>query len=108
MTAPGLLTTEMANTIYSTVELRQARFDETLHTSLMVVLLNYGDELTGVSCIGGDWEGTKAEAVKAPSGLPCCPVDGRPLLESAKRWRLGLMPDTPLAEHEADADEVLR
>ena len=98
MSEPGLLTTEMANTIFETIEFRQARFEETLHTSIMVVLLNYGDDLTGVSCIGGDWEGVKAEAVKAPSGLPCCPIDGRPLLEGHERWRLGLMPDDAFAD----------
>ena len=81
---------EMANEVAETVMGRLDR-GESLHTSLMVTLLNFGDELRGVHCISGDWSGTKAEVNVASSGLPICPQDGRPLLEDAHGWRLGLI-----------------
>ena len=89
-----MLTGEMAEEIVETIEFRQSHFSgETLRTSTMVVLLNYGDRLTEVECISGDWNGTKADVNVSPRGLPICPLDGRPLLE-VKHWRLGLMEES--------------
>jgi hypothetical protein len=64
--------------------------DET--TSLLVVLLNYGDHLTKVSCIGGEWAGFKGQLIRGEGEIPHCP-DGHPLIESVNQYRLGLIQD---------------
>jgi len=70
--------------------------NESAKTSFVVVMLNYGDHLTPVSCIAGEWTGTKGEARSQypphidGGGLPVCP-NGHVLTEGATRYRLGLV-----------------
>ena len=73
------------------IETRQTNFGEELHWSVGVVLMNYGDRFTSVSCIGGEWSGNKAEIIRrTATGLPLCP-DGHPLMEGAGRKVLALV-----------------
>lgn len=84
------LSVHQANDIFERIAARRERFaDEDEHTSFMVVLLNYGDHLTAVSCIGGEWSGVKADLTPR-DGVPLCPF-GHPLMESNARQRLGLV-----------------
>lgn len=71
---------------------REAFHQETPLTSLLVVLLNYGDHLTQVHCISGEWTGKKGE-LQPRDGIPLCP-NGHPLIESHKQLRLGLVEET--------------
>lgn len=61
-------------------------------TSFLVVVLNYGDHLTEVSCIAGEWNGMKGD-LQSREGIPLCP-NGHPLLENAYQLRLGLIPES--------------
>jgi len=88
----GQLTVHQAKQIADAYLARRERWgeageDET--TSLLVVLLNYGDHLTPVACIGGEWTGTKGD-LPASTGIPLCP-NRHPLTESRKQFRLGLV-----------------
>jgi hypothetical protein len=87
----SVLTVIQADDIVSRFFERRGRFaEETEHTSLMVVLLNYGDHLTAVTCVGPErWSGTKADLTPR-DGIPHCP-NGHPLMESGNRKRLGLV-----------------
>jgi hypothetical protein len=83
------LTVDQAKEMHNAfVNRREAWPNETEQTSFLVVVLNYGDHLTGVSCIGGEWTGTKGE-IPVSNGIPLCPI-GHPLVESANQWRLSL------------------
>lgn len=87
------LTVDQAFDIAAKIAYRQANFpDEALDFSVVTVLVNYGDALTPVSCVRGEWDGIKAELVGPPGALPLCP-NGHPLLEGSARQRLGLVPD---------------
>ncbi len=83
------LTVHQANEIAQKVIARQAAHDEDLHTSVMVALLNYGDHLTPVHCIAGEWSGTKGDLVPS-SGVPVCP-SGHVLVQVMQRYRLGVV-----------------
>lgn len=73
---------------------RRERFvGEDERTSFLVVVLNYGDHLTAVACIGGEWQGTKGDLPRH-DGIPLCP-NGHPLTESRHHQRLGLVEETP-------------
>ena len=75
------------------IEGRQTNFAEDLDWSVGVVLMNYGDRYTWVSCIGGEWSGTKADiADRGPGvrGIPNCP-NGHPLMEGPGRKILALI-----------------
>jgi hypothetical protein len=93
------LSMDLADEIAQGIAYRQERFaDETLHTSCMVVLLNFGDRWTPVRCVAGEWSGTKRDLTSAsPVGVPLCP-NGHVLIESADgRRQLGLIDDDRLA-----------
>lgn len=83
------LTVAQANRIAVLITYRQVTFpDETLHTSVMVALLNAGDEFTSVSCVAGEWSGVKGD-LSPSDGVPRCP-NGHVLMEaSTGRKRLG-------------------
>ena len=83
------ITIEQAGKIAETVLFRQEKFDETLEMSMMVVLLNYGNEFVKVVCTQGEWEGIKADLEPGP-GIPACP-NGHPLFETSGGKRLGLV-----------------
>lgn len=91
------LTIDQAYDIADRFTARRVAFkDETDQYSLMVVLLNYGDHLTRVDCINGEWSGTKGDLLRQPTGLhgfgiPKCP-NGHVLTESTERLQLGLIP----------------
>jgi hypothetical protein len=69
---------------------RRERFpSEPSNTSMFVMLFNFGDHLTPVRCIKGEWAGTKGELAPR-DGIPVCP-DGHPLLESGEVHRLALV-----------------
>ena len=57
--------------------------------SVGVVLLNYGERYVDVTCIGGEWSGTKAEVFRHV-GVPLCP-NGHPLIETSNAPRLALV-----------------
>ncbi len=57
--------------------------------SILVVLLNYGDHLTMVSCTAGEWSGVKGDLVPS-AGIPKCP-NGHVLVEHRRQMRLGLV-----------------
>jgi len=57
--------------------------------SLMVVLVNYGDQHTRVECVGREWSGTKGD-LPPRDGVPLCP-NGHPMFEVGPFYRLGLV-----------------
>jgi len=57
--------------------------------SLMVVLMNYGDQHTRVECVGREWSGTKGD-LPPRDGVPLCP-NGHPMFEVGPFYRLGLV-----------------
>lgn len=87
--------------IVESVKYRQNHFvGEEWATSLRVVLVNFGDHKTKVACVGGEWVGSKGDL--PPTGaLPRCP-NGHVLTEGPERWRLGLVPDTMIADFLAE------
>lgn len=90
MSAP--LTVDDARDLASRYLARRARWtEEDAETAFLVVVLNYGDHLTGVSCVGGEWTGIKGDLTPR-DGIPLCP-NGHPLLEQSTRMRLGLVPE---------------
>lgn len=62
-------------------------------TSFIVVTINYGDHLTSVACIGGEWRGVKGDLHQENSSIPRCPLD-HPLIESMEQTRLGLVKES--------------
>lgn len=74
------------------IEYRMETFDEPFLMSVGVVLANYGDSFTRVSCVGPEaWQGTKTDAVSLTHRIPTCP-NGHPLLEHDGGLRLALVP----------------
>jgi hypothetical protein len=96
-----LLHVQEAAEIANAIEQRQARWDETLEQSIVVVLLNYGGKFIEVSCVNGEWIGTKDD-LRGSKGLPRCP-SGHPLLETSGGKRLALV-DVSLPRIEGGAD----
>lgn len=87
------LTIDQAKDIWAKFVVRRERFpNETEEMSMMVVLMNYGDQFTHIHCIHGEWSGTKG-MLQPSSGIPVCP-NGHVLLESGNRVRLGFVPET--------------
>lgn len=86
------LTIEQARDLRARILARRERFpDEDEEMGFLVVVLNYGDHLTNVACIAGEWTGTKGELEPRPGGgIPLCP-SGHPLLEGPTRQLLGLV-----------------
>ena len=72
---------------------RERWADEDPRTSFLVAVLNYGDRLTAVACIGREWSGTKGD-LQRQEGIPLCP-NGHPLIEFGPRCRLGLIEVQP-------------
>lgn len=68
---------------------RQEKFEEDLRTSLGVVLMNYGDNLVKVKCVGQEWSGLKGDLLLR-DGVPLCP-NGHPLFEMSVAPRLALI-----------------
>lgn len=66
--------------------------DESLRQSIMVVLFNYGDKYTEVTCTQNEWSGVKGD-LESDGGLPHCP-NGHPLFEMSGGKRLALI-DVP-------------
>lgn len=90
--SPRPLKVEDGQAIYEAFRSRRERWaDEDEFTALMVVLFNFGDRLTGVSCTAGEWSGVKGD-LPPRDGIPLCP-NGHPLFESPNRWRLGMVPE---------------
>lgn len=84
------LTIKQAMEIVDSYVERRAEFPiEDSADTLLMVLLNYGDHLTKVNCINGEWEGQKKDLAKK-SGFPTCP-NGHPVTEAIEQWRLGLV-----------------
>lgn len=75
--------------IVGKVMVRQEKYEEELHWSIGVVLLNYGDGEVEVSCIRGEWKGTKSQ-LPHTEGIPRCP-SGHPLIETSKAPKLALV-----------------
>ena len=91
------LTIDQAMALFDKFTTRRYNFPaEDAQTAFVVVLLNYGDHLTPVACVAGEWTGTKGEARSQypphidGGGLPLCP-NGHVLTEGATRQRLGLI-----------------
>lgn len=64
---------------------------ETLTDSVMVVLFNYGDKMTQVSCVNGEWSGTKADIPRRQEfGVPLCP-HGHVMVEHGPRVELAFV-----------------
>lgn len=63
--------------------------NEEIYTSFLVVILNYGDHLTAISCVSCKWNGTKSD-LQPNDRIPTCP-NGHPLTESNRQVRLGLV-----------------
>lgn len=83
------LDTEDVQYITAAIRNRQRNFpNEDFTMTVGVVLLNYGDRLVEVQCIGGEWNGVKGALQPGP-GLPVCP-NGHPLLELTEAPRLAL------------------
>lgn len=94
MTAAPLSVGQASEIAIAIIE-RQRRFHELLDTSVKVVLLNYGDRFTPVSCVGGEWSGIKDDLPRS-GDLPRCP-NGHVLLESdTGRKALGLIDVEPM------------
>lgn len=87
-----------AQSIADRIIRRQGNFSETLEMSIMVVLLNYGDHLTAVSCTAGEWSGVKGDLFPR-AGIPQCP-NGHTLVEHRQQMRLGLVPAPVEADHD--------
>ncbi|MET0786949.1 MAG: hypothetical protein ABWY25_09600 [Paenisporosarcina sp.] len=58
---------------------RQALFSESLETSIMMVLMNYGNRFAPAICVNGEWTGHKLDLISGP-GIPKCP-NGHVLFE---------------------------
>jgi hypothetical protein len=85
------LTLEQADQIAELIQYRQDNFEgEDLTTSILVVLLNYGDGATPVKCIQGEFTGIKSD-LPPGEGIPLCPA-GHPLFETGPGMALGLVP----------------
>lgn len=99
------LTIAQAQDIANAVNARQHSYlNETLPTSIVVVLLNYGDRFTPVRCIRGEWSGIKDDLPRSEA-VPVCP-NGHVLLESnTGRKTLGLIDDEPMIPEPPARDE---
>ena len=82
--------------IFEAVELRKEKFpNEDEYIRLGAILMNYGDHLTAVYCMGDEkWEGQKKD-LTVTEGIPKCPY-GHPLMESPEKMRLALVPKNDL------------
>ena len=85
------LDVETAQRLARTYFDRRAKWndEEDEMTSFMVAVLNFGDHLTAVHCLSGEWSGTKADLTPR-QGIPRCP-NGHALLESGTQHRLALV-----------------
>ena len=84
------LTVDQAGEISDAMRFRQSHFsDEPLETSIIVVLLNWGDKYKSVVCTAGEWSGVKAD-LGLGEGLPHCP-NGHPLFETGGGKQLALV-----------------
>lgn len=76
--------------IAAKVQQRQHTFNEPIHTSLCVVLLNHGEELVDVTCSGPHgWTGKKKDLI-ITGDIPRCP-EGHVLFETTRAPRLALV-----------------
>jgi hypothetical protein len=80
------LTIENAQEIAAAILRRQRMWGESLDVAVPVVLFNIGDHFTGVSCINGEWSGTKAQLTPR-DGVPLCP-NGHVMLETDRGRKL--------------------
>ena len=85
------LTVDMFDQICTKTTQRMERFGEGWQMALGVVLFNFGESRRIAHCIAGDWSGPKSDMARADSGLPICPLCGRPATEDAKGWRFELV-----------------
>jgi hypothetical protein len=53
--------------------------EEGLETSIMMVLVNYGNRFAPAFCVNGEWSGHKVDLISG-SGIPKCP-NGHVLFE---------------------------
>lgn len=92
MTEPRPLTVREIREIAEAVQDRLDRWEnENLTTSICVVLANFGDHLTPVQCIKGEWSGQKQDIPRREGfGVPLCP-NGHLLIETGPLLRLGLI-----------------
>lgn len=90
LTAGTPLTIQQATEIHEAYQFRRSTFDESSEMSMAVVLLNYGARFAPVSCIAGEWAGTK-EQLQPSHGVPVCP-NGHVLIEGPG-MKLGLIPE---------------
>lgn len=92
MTEPRPLKMKDLQVIAEAVQDRLDRWEnEDLTTSICVVLANFGDHLTPVQCIKGEWSGQKQDIPRREGvGVPLCP-NGHVLLETGPPLRLGLI-----------------
>lgn len=95
MSNPNALSVDQANKIAISIGYRQEHFGESLHDSIMVVLLNCGDQFTRATCIKGEWSGTKAD-LQGGTNIPKCP-NGHVLIEDNDgRKQLGWVDEEPI------------
>lgn len=61
--------------IVELIEHRQMAFEdkEDLRTSILVVLLNFGNRFATVDCMMGEWSGLKSDLISVDGGVPKCP-----------------------------------
>ena len=92
MTEPRPLKMKDLQVIAEAVQDRLDRWEnEELTTSICVVLANFGDHLTPVGCVKGEWSGQKMDIPRREGfGVPLCP-NGHVLLETGPPLRLGLI-----------------
>jgi hypothetical protein len=87
----SILTVDEARAIAAQMHERRVLFgageDEVM--SYMVVLLNAGWERHEVTCVGGEWSGTKGD-VYSDGEIPRCP-NSHVLMESPRYVRLGFV-----------------
>jgi hypothetical protein len=88
-TAGMPLSIEDVETLLEAVRKRQHNFlSEPEDISWLLVLANIGDRWTSVTCIEGEWVGTKMDIPRTDRGVPTCP-NGHPLTQSNTRLTIG-------------------
>lgn len=72
--APGTpINLDDINNIIEAIVVRQGKFrEESLRITISVVLANIGDRFAPVICVGGEWEGIKAD-FPPEQDMPKCP-----------------------------------
>ena len=90
------LTLQQAERIAAAIVWRQDNWEsEHIRQSIIVVLLNHGNQFTKVECTHGEWSGVKSDL--EDTGVPRCP-SGHPLYELDGGKRLALVDNLSMRE----------